>query len=313
MSVSRRQVLTYGGLGVLGVGALAVPFSSISAKSASSLADGDMPVPYRVALTQAPVLEPYAVGRAPDGAKVHYYSVTQKAGTARILPRLSTQILGYNGIFPGPTIDLVQGTRAVLKVRNQLPPTHPVFGYRISTSTHLHGSASLPQFDGYASDVTPPGFAKNYEYPNFQAARSLWYHDHNVHTTAKNAYSGLSAQFRLHDPAERALLPQGEFDVSLTLSDVMFAADGNLAYDDNSFSGLWGDVILVNGRPWPVMKVQRRVYRFRILNASISRSLRPTLSTGEPVHVVATDGGGSYRGRSQSSHGATPVPSGTKS
>lgn len=291
MAVSRRQVLTYGGLGVLGAGALAVPFSSISAKSASRLADGDMPVPYRNLLTQAPVLEPYAVGRAPDGAKVHYYSVTQKAGTAKILPRLSTQILGYNGIFPGPTIDLVQGTRAVLKIRNQLPPTHPVFGYPISTSTHLHGSASLPQFDGYASDVTPVGFAKNYEYPNFQAARSLWYHDHNVHTTAKNAYSGLSAQFRLHDPTERALLPQGEFDVSLTLSDVMFAADGNLAYDDNSFSGLWGDVILVNGKPWPVMKVQRRVYRFRILNASISRSFRPTLSTGEPVHVVATDGG----------------------
>jgi FtsP/CotA-like multicopper oxidase with cupredoxin domain len=52
-----------------------------------------------------------------------------------------------------------------------------------------------------------------------------------------------------------------------------------------------GDVILVNGVPWPNMPVEQRVYRFRMLNASISRSYRPQLSTGDPVHIVATDGG----------------------
>jgi FtsP/CotA-like multicopper oxidase with cupredoxin domain len=72
---------------------------------------------------------------------------------------------------------------------------------------------------------------------------------------------------------------------------MMFKADGTLLYEDRSHSGLWGDVILVNGTPWPVMKVKKRVYRFRLLNASIARSYRPTLSTGEPVHMVATDGG----------------------
>jgi hypothetical protein len=39
------------------------------------------------------------------------------------------------------------------------------------------------------------------------------------------------------------------------------------------------------------MKVQRRIYRFRILNASIARSYRFSLSTGDPMTVVATDGG----------------------
>ena len=33
---------------------------------------------------------------------------------------------------------------------------------------------------------------------------------------------------------------------------------------------------VVNGVPWPVMDVQRRVYRFRLLNASISRSASST-------------------------------------
>ncbi len=37
--------------------------------------------------------------------------------------------------------------------------------------------------------------------------------------------------------------------------------------------GCTGDVMLVNGRPWPVMQVEPRKYRFRMLNASISRSL----------------------------------------
>jgi spore coat protein A, manganese oxidase len=83
----------------------------------------------------------------------------------------------------------------------------------------------------------------------------------------------------------------------------MFAADGTLGFDDHDHSGLWGDVVLVNGVPWPVMKVKKRVYRFRVLNASISRSYRLELSTGQPLVVVATDGGmvpkpvpvGSYR------------------
>ena len=54
---------------------------------------------------------------------------------------------------------------------------------------------------------------------------------------------------------------------------------------------MFGDVILVNGRPWPVMKVERRKYRFRILNASVTRTYRWQLDSGEPLVVVATDGG----------------------
>ena len=54
---------------------------------------------------------------------------------------------------------------------------------------------------------------------------------------------------------------------------------------------MFGDVVLVNGVPWPTMKVKPRIYRFRVLVASISRSYRPTLSNGDPVYVVGTDSG----------------------
>ena len=56
----------------------------------------------------------------------------------------------------------------------------------LNLSTHLHGSASLPQYDGYASDLTMPGQVKTYHYPNIQDARTLWYHDHGVGITAQN-------------------------------------------------------------------------------------------------------------------------------
>ena len=94
----------------------------------------------------------------------------------------------------------------------------------------------------------------------------------------------------MHDAAEQALLPQGEFDVPLTVADALFTANGALTIGDNE-SGLWGDVILVNGRPWPVMKVKRRIYRFRFLvapspaptgssSATETRSLLSRLTAG---------------------------------
>ncbi len=38
-----------------------------------------------------------------------------------------------------------------------------------------------------------------------------------------------------------------------------------------SDSGLWGDVIMVNGVPWPFHDVERRFYRFRILDGDARR------------------------------------------
>jgi spore coat protein A, manganese oxidase len=304
---TRRDILKIGGLGVLGAATTTVlPWSAtLGAKSASLLDENQMPIPFRSAFVRPPKARPWKSVRNKDGQIVDHFALTMRPGQAEILPGVRTTVFGYDGIAPGPTIDVQRGRPAVVRFRNQMPAINPVAGNEFTTSVHLHGSGSLPQYDGYASDVTPPGFFKDYHYPNFQPARTLWYHDHGVHHTAENAYSGLFAQYHMHDEAELDLLPQGEFDVPLTVVDVMFAANGELAYDDNSRSGLWGDVITVNGRIWPVMKVKRRVYRFRVLNASISRSYRFALDNGDPVTVVATDGGLMPRSRqvSQWRHG----------
>ena len=67
-----------------------------------------------------------------------------------------------------------------------------------------------------------------------------------------------------------------------------------MIYDDNDESGVYGDVPLINGVPWPLMEVEPRIYRFRILNASVSRSYEWQLSDGRstvPMTVIGTDAG----------------------
>ena len=290
--MDRRDFFKLGGLGALAAAGLVVPLHGATAGAVSTLADSDFPKRYTYPFRRPPVLRPFALDtRDAYGRTVQHYCVTARPNRVRILERLYTPVHGYNGLVPGPTIRVEQGTAVRLRVRNKLPALNPISGESFSTSTHLHGSASLPQYDGYADDLTAKDQYKDYEYPDSQDARTLWYHDHGVHRTSENVYAGLAAQYHLHDQHERDQLPQGEFDVPIVLSDAMFAADGRLAFDNNDDSGLWGDVVLVNGVPWPVMRVKARVYRFRILNASISRSYRPALSTGEALTIVATDGG----------------------
>jgi spore coat protein A len=287
VELNRLDALKFGGVIILGGAALVtLPLGQgAHTNSPSRLSGANFPQRYSVEISKVPAAVPKMV----DG--VAHYDITQRRELRQVLDApLSTPVLGYDGLFPGPRIEVNQGTRAVVRQRNALPVVGP-FGQPNMTSTHLHGSASLPEFDGYASDVTAPGEYKEYHYPNFQNARTLWYHDHGVHWTAQQAYGGLAAMYLLHDKEESDLLPTGDFDIPLLVNDAMFAADGSLAFDDNSHSGLWGDVILVNGRPWPKMAVQRRTYRFRILDGSISRSYNWRLSNGMPLQVVATDGG----------------------
>lgn len=257
----------------------------------SRLAPANMPVPYAATFRRPPELVPYSTGRAPDGQPFAKYSLSQKLGQAQIARGLSTTIAGYNGMFPGPTIRVPQGTRTEVRISNRLPAKGLLYSDPFNTVTHLHGSASLPQYDGYANDRTAPGKVKNYHYPNWQAARTLWYHDHNHMLTAQGVYSGLAAFYPLSDQHEQAQLPQGEFDVPILVSDVLLNADGSLAYDDNDHDGLWGDIITVNGVPWPTMKVKPRIYRFRFLVGSVTRSYRFALSTGDPFYLVGTDAG----------------------
>ena len=124
----------------------------------------------------------------------------------------------------------------------------------------------------------------------------MWYHDHAIHHTAENAYFGQAGFYILHDPAEDALgLPSGAYDVPLALASKQYNSDGTLFDPKDETDSLWGDVIHVNGQPWPYMKVEPRKYRFRMLNTAISRAFKLTLEDPTakkvPFHVIGADTG----------------------
>ena len=170
VSLSRRDVLK---VSALGAAAVALPFEqTVRAKSASRIAASLLPKPYVAPFVVPPVAQPKGTTKGLDGVTdVPLYDITQKEGLAQILPTIKTPIFGYDGIAPGPTILARKGTADRRQVTNALPATHPQWGYEAWTSTHLHGSASKPQYDGYASDITRPGEYKIYHYPNSQDAR----------------------------------------------------------------------------------------------------------------------------------------------
>jgi spore coat protein A len=131
--------------------------------------------------------------------------------------------------------------------------------------------------------------------------------------TGASVLHGLAGFHIAHDAEERSLsLPQGARDVPLMIADRAFAADGSFRYpaldptmrttpgvDKPYANGVMGDVILVNGVPWPVMKVDTARYRSRILNASNARTYQ--LALQDPTH-------GAKLTQIGTDHGPLPAP-----
>ncbi len=72
---------------------------------------------------------------------------------------------------------------------------------------------------------------------------------------------------------------RGDYDIPLMIQDRSFNADGSFRYRFDLDRGFRGDTILVNGAVAPRMKVERRLYRLRFLNASNARAY--TLEVGQ--------------------------------
>ena len=81
-----------------------------------------------------------------------------------------------------------------------------------------------------------------------------------------------------------------DYDVNLAVADKAWDASGQLFFDIFDFDGFLGDVMTVNLVYKPFFEVERRKYRFRILNASVSRFVKLALSDGSSFQLIANDG-----------------------
>jgi FtsP/CotA-like multicopper oxidase with cupredoxin domain len=74
------------------------------------------------------------------------------------------------------------------------------------------------------------------------------------------------------------------------LADKAWDGNGQLAMDIFEFDGFLGDRMTVNLAYKPYMEVERRKYRFRILNGAVSRFFKIALSDSSPMIQIANDG-----------------------
>ena len=90
-------------------------------------------------------------------------------------------------------------------------------------------------------------------------------------------------------------MPSRDYDLPLALASKQYNSDGTLFDPKDETTSLWGDVIHVNGQPWPYHKVEPRKYRLRWLDTSISRAFKLSLvdekNKNINFHVIGADTG----------------------
>ncbi|MEV5877439.1 multicopper oxidase family protein [Streptomyces sp. NPDC052101] len=307
--IGRRQVLGIGGaLGLTAVTGLATAarLARRPAFTGEQLRSGvPLPPAFQVPLPLPSVLKPVRTSGGVDR-----YKITQREAPLEILPGVKTPMWTYGGTFPGPLIEARRGRPVTVTHHNELPVPTVVHlhggrtpaasdGYPTdlvlpknwqAPSTHtVHGTHGMSGMDGMHGMHDPKAvvtrLTREYTFPMDQRPTLLWYHDHRMDFTAPAIWRGLAGLHIIRDDAEDSLgLPSGPRELPLMIADRAFDDHGNLHYpsldptlrkqpgvEEAYLAGVLGDVILVNGAPWPVHEIDAARYRLRILNASNAR------------------------------------------
>ena len=199
------------------------------------------------------------------------------------------------------------------------PPGYPDAQSPVPLVTHLHGGENQSFYDGgpnewftsngkhgpeYNTYELASADSAVYFYPNNQQPTTLWYHDHALGVTRLNVGSGLAGFYLLRETngndKVQPLLPKGKFEMPLVIQDRTFNTDGSLYYPTAgsapNMHPYWanaflGNTIIVNGKAWPNMNVDRAQYRLRLLNGSNSRFYEISFSNGMSFFQIGSDGG----------------------
>jgi spore coat protein A, manganese oxidase len=174
--------------------------------------------------------------------------------------------------------------------------------------THLHGGFVRGNSDGNPA-VTPDGFGPGQTQTVYYSnegpqtrATLLWFHDHGLGTTRLNVFAGLAGAYLIRDEYDTGDepnpigIPGGAYEIPLVIQDRMINPDGTLLYPTSTIPGVtwigeyFGDVMLANGKIWPYLNVEPRLYRLRVLNGCNARILNLGLG-GVRMWQIGAEGG----------------------
>jgi FtsP/CotA-like multicopper oxidase with cupredoxin domain len=179
------------------------------------------------------------------------------------------------------------------------------YDYRWSTTLARRDKINTQATDPRASGPDGHGGLVNVAGDFREIQGTMWAHDHRFFFTAENVYKGnlgMVTYYSGPDRGNEALndgvnlrLPSGhfldfgniDFDVNLILSDSAFDPSGQYFFDIFTTDGFLGDVPLVNMAYAPFFEVLPRKYRFRILQASMSRFMQLALADVNGINPKA--------------------------
>ena len=215
-------------------------------------------------------------------------SIVAEPARLAMLPGTTTDAYTYNGVYPGPTIDVHEGDRVIVHFSNRLPEP---------TSIHWHGLHIPAGMDGSPMNPVRPGGRFDYVFTvPLGSAGTYWYHPHPDARTGYQMAKGLVGAFIVRP--KRDPLPAMTERV-LVLTDNRFGTDGALDFPDrrspqgrtDEINGREVNVLLVNGHVMPTVAIRAgEVQRWRVINASAARIYRLALP-GQTMLHVGSDGG----------------------
>ena len=91
-------------------------------------------------------------------------------------------------------------------------------------------------------------------------------------------------------------VPGGAYEIPLVFQDRQFNSDGTFRYPLSTIPGAtwigeyFGNTFLVNGKVWPYLNVEPRLYRFRILNGCNARIMNVNVGSA-PTWQIGNEGG----------------------
>lgn len=185
----------------------------------------------------------------------------------------ATWFLGYNGQVPGPMIKIKKGVESVVRLINKVNGTffheNQFCGRKgHGINIHNHGAMTLPVWNGWPEDIICNNEYKDYQYPNNQAKLNMYY-DNSLHASARNRFYGLTGLYDIIDDTP-SIIPE----MYWMLQDYLMDKECQLLIDPLQMHSayFYGDIMTINGIPWPKINVNSSSYIINIANPSISRT-----------------------------------------
>jgi suppressor of ftsI len=238
--------------------------------------------PYMLASDEKiPLARPRELRQLRDGDSI----ALTAAPVRRVLFGRTLTMLGFNGQYPGPLIQVDEGSTITIQFTNETD---------FPTAVHWHGVRLDNRFDGaphVTQDPVPPKGTFEY-HVYFRDAGIYWYHPHHREDVLQDLGLYGNLMVRSKDPG--FFSPANREDV-LMLDDLLLGDAGMIGYGreapTHALMGRFGNVLLVNGEPkWESRANRGEVVRLFLTNVSSTRVFNLSFQGARTrMKVVASD------------------------